>query len=200
MEEEKKETPAIEETEQETVETPETEIVEEPEPQISEAEQAAIERLEEEARDLEIEEVPTSKLIKSLKAQKEHWKKKALKFEEQLKAEPKIKTPSFSGEDRLDKIEFILNHQGENLTKDDVDMIASIARAKNLSLEETYKLDFIQAGLSSLKEKRRREEATPSPSSGSPILPKKDIGDLSDKEIKENFLELVERILRTSKK
>lgn len=143
-----------------------------------------------------------SKDIKSALAQKEHWRKKYQELEkklEELKKGETKETPKAPENERLEKIEFLMNHREIN-SKEFLDDLAAYARGRSISLEEAYKSETMQSALKALQEKSRKEAKIPAPSSRSATIGGKSHAELSPEELTEKFPDVVDKILRARSK
>jgi hypothetical protein len=113
---------------------------------------------EEVVLELEDEETPNEdkdKVIETLKAQKEHWKKKATEKPEP-KATPKEQPKAETGLSQTDLFALVKN----NVHEDDITDIQDYARMKGLAVKDALKSDFVQSLLRDKEEKRQTAKAT----------------------------------------
>ena len=143
--------------------------------------------------------------FKSALAQKEHYRKKyeALKAETEQKKEvkeeePVPEEPKTSTEEKVDQIDFLIKNK--DVPPEAMSEISAYARGKGISLEAAKKADVISSYLKNFKEKSRKEEATPEPSSRSSIVKEENFADLSEKDKAARYPEIQERVLRAVRK
>jgi hypothetical protein len=144
------------------------------------------------------------KKFKSLSAQKEHYRSKVKKLEEQIKemegnlqkVNQEKKSP-LSDDEWKAKIEFITKHR--EVPSEFIDEIGAYARGRSISLEDAYKSEVIQSAFKAVQEKSRKEEKIPEPSSRSVVVEGKDISQMSKEEIKKNYDKVVQETLRKQK-
>ena len=147
------------------------------------------------------EEEKTGEDWKSLLARKEHFKKKSEDLEAKLK-EAEVKKPEVipTDEEWKQKVNFALVHPEVAANEEFMDILLSVARGRSVSLKEAFGLSDMQAAWKSRQEIGRREEGTPEPSSRVVTFGKKPVSELSSEEIKANYPDIIEKILRARRK
>ena len=122
------------------------------------------------------------KQLKTALAQKEHFKNKVQKKDEDLKTN---NTQSGLTED-----EIILYAQRH--TKEEVALAKKLSAVNNTTLEEATKDEIFQAKLNTRLEKERSEKAQLRPSGSGRVYANKNIEDLSTDEHKDAYLKAIE--------
>ncbi|MEW6606038.1 MAG: hypothetical protein AB1414_01120 [bacterium] len=165
------------------------------------------EELEEEPSEEEETSEKPEQDISKLTAQRAYWRRKSEKAEkriqelekareekkEELKEEEKPKA-TLTDQEWKEKIEFVTSHR--DLDKAEVDEIFAYAKGKGISLEDAFNSDFIKLALEASKEKGRKEEQIPEPSSRSTIEKKEDFSKMPEEEKRKKWPEMVNEFLR----
>jgi len=117
------------------------------------------EKTENEEIEIEIEEETPAedkdKLIETLKAQKEHWKKKANEKPQPKEEKPEAKE-SKDGLSQTDLYALVKN----DVHEDDISDVQDYARMKGIPVKEALKSQFVQSLLNDKNEKRNTAKAT----------------------------------------
>jgi len=141
----------------------------------------------------------------SLYAQKEHYRNKVKKLEEEiekLKEEKGVdKEPTSEGEDNI--VDLVKRIQVlKDFSPEELEIIHRNARGAGISLEEAAQLDDVKMAIEARREKVAKEKKVPEPSSRSVSYEGKSLSDLSDEELAEGWKsgKLQEQILRAKGK
>ena len=136
---------------------------------------------------------------KTLLAQKDHFRTKHEELEKKYKEIeaklPKDSQPVATDPLTLMKTVSIL----KDFNQDELDIVSTFAKGKGCSLEEAAKDQTVQLAVGALREKAKKEAAIPTPQYSGVTFNKKPVGELSDKEVKENWSEIVNGVLKNKK-
>lgn len=134
-----------------------------------------------------------------------YWKQRALNAEqtiEQAKRRRKEEEQTSSQEEttsQSDLLEQKVDLRMEGYSKDEISEIEAYANAKKLSLTEAKDSPFVQKAIEGLREEKKVEESTPSPSSRSVTVENKTFADMSEAERKKNFTQVAQQAIQKSR-
>ena len=154
------------------------------------------------------EETDKEKL--SLQARLKHNRKKREQAEANLKEKEeelaklkgkaeKKEESKLTDDEWKQKVDFALINSEASKNKEFMDTLLYYARGKGIPLSEAFKSDVVQMTWKSVQEKVAKESKVPSPSSRSKKEGEKPFYELSKKERKEKYPEIVERQMSRAK-
>lgn len=144
-------------------------------------------------------------------AQKKHWRNKAIdpetgkpykdlvtKAPEDLAPKPKPAEAMPEAESRIARLEQAeeKRHFGHvhNLTPEETDQVYAYATGAGLKASEALEKPFIKNALEAMRSEARANDATPGPSSRSPIVEGKTFHDMTIEEKRKNFPQVVKAL------
>lgn len=148
-------------------------------------------------------------LVKSLQAQKEHFRTKFQKSEEgkktlqeeieKLKSQlPEKEEKSLEGMDTVQLMQTV--HSLRDYSPEELEIISRNARGAGISLVEASKLEDVQLTIQARREKVAKESKIPEPTFRGATFQKKPLHELTKEELKESYDEVVAEAVRAGKK
>lgn len=137
------------------------------------------------------------KTIKSLQAQKAHYRSKYEKEKEaragietkikslnEVPEEKPAKKESTSEDEWRSKMEFAMKYQGK-VDMSDLDKIVSISKLEGVSLDEAYNSDIYKGYLKAKEEAASQQGTVPTPGSDSPVVSSENFDKVTPEQIKD---------------
>jgi len=137
----------------------------------------------EESQDSEDIEALKKQLNSAVK-QKEHFRKKFDEVKSALNEEKQeAETPQEKSEVE-DKVNFLLENQGKNYSKEDIELISKKAKLDSLSMSKAAEDEDIQSIIENRHQKKKQDEESIEPSSPTMPQPDKPISEMTSSEFR----------------